>query len=107
MGFLFVNSTGVGFTGNLARGNSSFGMLGYEVNDCFLANNVIEENDAVGLILDSSDRNAVQFNTIRNNSGIGAFFSSTTDGNYAVGNQYQGNAFSLGLIDEGDNFIDE
>lgn len=82
-------------------------MLGYEVNDCFLAENRIEQNDAVGLILDSSDRNSIQFNTIINNSGVGAFFSSTTDDNSATGNIYRGNAFSLGLIDEGDNFTDE
>jgi len=107
MGYLFVNSSGVGFTDNRATGNTSFGMLGYAVDDCFLSQNLIEESNAVGLILDNSNRNAIQDNTILNNSGIGAYFSPSTEGNYSVRNQYQGNAFSLGLIDEGNNFTDE
>lgn len=107
MGFLFVNTQRVGFTNNTASSNSSFGFLGYSLNDCLVADNRLLGNDAVGLILDNSQRNLVQSNTINNNSGIGAFFSSSSNDNAAIDNSYQNNAFGLGLINEGNNFVDE
>jgi nitrous oxidase accessory protein NosD len=104
MGYLLVNGRVNGFTGNFANLNSSFGLLAYGIDDTFIANNLIERSGGVGVILDNSKRNAFMDNTSSFNSGIGAYFSPSTDGNYSTRNQYQGNAFSLGLIDEGSNF---
>ena len=107
MGFLMVNSPNIGFTDNRATGNSSFGVLAYAVDNSSIARNQIELNDAVGLILDNSEGTTVRENRIFDNTGIGAFFSQTTSGNTADGNVYGRNAFSLGLIDEGNNTVDE
>lgn len=106
MGFLLVSSDSCGVEDNRATGNTSFGFLGYDVTNSFIARNLIEDNQAVGLILDNSRDCAVVSNSINNNDGIGAYFSPTTRRNYSADNQYQGNAFSLGLIDEGNNTVD-
>ena len=107
MGFLFVDSRNIGFMGNTADRSSIFGLLGFSVNDCSFSQNLIQRSGGVGAILDNSNRNSFRSNTINNSSGIGDFYSSSTQGNLSADNQYQGNAFSLGLIDEGNNTIIE
>lgn len=106
MGFLFVSSQSCGINDNRATANTSFGFLGYDLDDCFMSGNLIERNGAVGLIIDNSRNSAIVSNTINNNAGIGAYFSPSTRNNFSTDNQYQGNAFSLGLIDEGNNIVD-
>ena len=105
MGFLMVSSNSNGFVDNTADNNTRFGLLAYDVNDSFIANNAFRRSGDVGAILDNSRRNSFQDNESSNNSGIGAYFSPTTSSNFAGGNTYQGNAFSLGLIDEGSNLV--
>ena len=107
MGFLMVSSDSNGFVNNTANRNTRFGLLAYDVNDSFFAGNLFARSGDVGAILDNADGNAFMDNESNNNTGIGAFFSRTTDDNFVTGNSYQGNAFSLGLIDEGSNFVDE
>ena len=107
MGFLFVNTQNIGFMNNTASANSSFGMLNYAVTDCFFVYNTIAGNDDVGVILNNCQRIAFQSNLICKNAGIGAFFSSSTFDNSATDNTYLSNAYNLGLIDRGNNFVDE
>ena len=102
-----VSSDSNGFVNNTANRNTRFGLLAYDVNDSFFAGNLFARSGDVGAILDNADGNAFMDNESNNNTGIGAFFSRTTDDNFVTGNSYQGNAFSLGLIDEGSNFVDE
>ena len=107
MGFLLLDTQNISITNSRTSSNSSFGLLAVSVNDCFFGNNRILANEAVGLILDNSQRILMQSNEINNNSGIGAYFTPSTSDNAAVDNSYQNNAFSLGLIDDGNNFVDE
>lgn len=107
MGYLFVNSSNIGFTNNTASANTRFGLLNYAVTDGFFADNTIVGNDAVGVIFNNSRRNTLRSNLICKNTGIGAFFSSSTSDNLVTDNIYRANAFDLGTVDNGDNFIDE
>ena len=107
MGFLFVDTENISVTNSRLSDNSSFGLLTFSVNDCFFGDNRILRNDAVGVILDNSQRILMQSNTINDNSGIGAYFSPSTSDNAAIDNSYQNNAFNLGLVDDGNNFVDE
>ena len=104
---LLLDTQNISITNSRTSSNSSFGLLAVSVNDCFFGNNRILANEAVGLILDNSQRILMQSNEINNNSGIGAYFSPSTSDNAAVDNSYQNNAFGLGLIDDGNNFVDE
>ncbi|QEG23466.1 right-handed parallel beta-helix repeat-containing protein [Mariniblastus fucicola] len=106
MGYLLVNSRFNGFMNNAADRNTTFGLLAYAVDDSYFAENLVERSGNVGAIFDNAKRNLFQFNNSSNNSGIGAYFSPSTQSNYMRGNGYQGNAYSLGLIDEGSNFVD-
>ena len=107
MGFLLIDTRNIGFTNNTAASNSNFGVLGFSATNCFFGNNRITDNDSIGLILDNSRGILVEANVINNNTGIGAYFSPSTRDNAAIGNSYRGNAFELGLIDDGNNFSDE
>ncbi len=105
-GYILVNSQGCGFSNNTADGNSSFGLLAYGVDDSFFSRNLIERNGDVGVVFNNSDDNFLADNTVSFNSGIGAYFSPSTDGNYLRRNEYQGNAYSVGLVDQGNNSSD-
>jgi nitrous oxidase accessory protein NosD len=101
MGYLVINGESIGFFGNRAEQNSSFGLLADGVNNADFSGNVIEQNDDVGVIFNNASGVAFQNNDVFYNLGIGAYFSNTTSDNYFNGNQYQGNAFSIGLINDG------
>jgi nitrous oxidase accessory protein NosD len=101
MGFLLINGESIGFFANRAQQNSSFGILADGVNNADFSGNLIQQNDGVGVIFNNASGVAFQSNDVSYNSGIGAYFSNTTSGNYFRGNQYQGNAFAIGLINDG------
>lgn len=101
IGFLLLNGEGIGFSNNLSRGNSSFGLLADGISNADFASNDIMSNDSVGVIFNNASRVAFRDNEISFNGGIGAYFSETTSNNYFIGNQYQGNAYSIGLINVG------
>lgn len=107
IGYLLIGTQNIGFTNNAARSNSQFGVLCVDVSDGLFGNNTISGNNELGLILDNCRRLLIESNTIDNNGGIGAFFSSNTRDSAAIGNSYRGNAFNIGLIDAGNNFVDE
>ncbi len=106
MGYILVNSQGCGFSNNSADQNSSFGLLAFGVDDSFFSRNLIERSGGVGVVFNNSNRNFLADNTVSFNSGIGAYFSPSTGGNYLRRNEYQGNAFSVGLVDQGSNSSD-
>ena len=106
-GYLFLDTQNVGFTNNTASANGNFGLLCVRVNDAFFADNRIVNNDGVGVIFDNSRRNTLRSNVICKNTGIGAFFSASTRDNFVTDNTYLRNAFDLGTIDAGNNFVDE
>jgi parallel beta-helix repeat protein len=106
MGFLLVSGSSIGFTNNRAENNALFGFLAFGIDNSLIAENLFETSGDVGAILDNSNNNAFQFNTSSFNSGIGAYFSPSTSGNYSGFNSYEGNRFALGLVDEGNNTVD-
>ena len=105
MGFLLLNGRSNGLSNNIADGNTIFGVLAYAVDDSDFANNLIQQSGDVGVIFDNANRNSFRDNISSFNNGIGAFASSSTSDNSFTGNEYSGNAFSLGLIDQGNNFV--
>lgn len=107
MGFLFVNTENVGFMNNTSSLNSSFGLLAYGVNGCCFCNSNFIGNGDVGYTLGNSNNNVIQANIVDNNSSIGAYMSPSTSGNAIIGNSYQNNAFNIGLINQGDNYVNE
>jgi nitrous oxidase accessory protein NosD len=107
MGFLLVNSQFNSVVNCTAEGNTTFGILAFGVEDSFFSQNFVSRSGDVGVLFDNSQRNAIQDSESSFNNGIGAYFSPSTAGNYLTRNQYFGNAFSLGLIDQGSNTVDE
>ena len=104
-GAFFFNSQRISFQANSASFNTGFGVIGIGVEAALFAGNDVLRNFDIGFLFDNTRLTALETNEVSGNFGVGVYYSPSTSDNFVSGNEFSGNLFDAGVIDEGNNFI--